>query len=197
MLRAGPARAGSLAEQAVGGGGDVVDLGQDRVLELGRVGDVALLGADPADRGVELPERLLGHPRRDLAAEAGRARRPRARPAAATSWRTDSATISWSQGTSVRRSTISIDAPSVSASRSAALRDRSTVAPHVTIVRSVAPRHVATPAERHDVVGAGERVAGVRLAQQVLVLEEQHRVLAPERRPQQAGGVARPRRDRR
>ena len=41
--------------------------------------------------------------------------------------------------TRVRRSTISIDAPSDSATCSAARRDRSTVAPQVTIVRSVRP----------------------------------------------------------
>ena len=47
------------------------------------------------------------------------------------------------------------------------------------------------PAERDHVLGRRVRVARVRLAQEVLVLEEQHRVLAAERGAQQPDGVAR------
>ncbi len=59
---------------------------------------------------------------------------------------------------------ISIEAPSVSASCSAALRDRSTVAPQVTIVRSV-PRVTYRPRPKgttKSAPGNGSRVYGWR-----------------------------------
>src|SRR5437773_1172279 len=57
------------------------------------------------------------------------------------------------------------------------------------------PDHVRL-AGRDEVVRRGERVACVGLAKQVLVLEEQHRVLDPEGGAEQPGGVAGPRRER-
>src|SRR5919206_1637110 len=51
---------------------DVVDLGQDRLLERGREGDRAVRGAHADDRPVEVLPRALGDQRRDL--RAGRAR---------------------------------------------------------------------------------------------------------------------------
>ena len=50
-------------------------------------------------------------------------------------------------------------------------------------------------AERHHVVGAGVLALVVGLAVEVLVLEEEHRVVAADRRAQQAGGVLRVRRE--
>ena len=105
------------------------------------------------------------------------------------------ATISWSHGDDgAQVDDLDLDARR-SASRAAACSDFSTVAPQVTIVRSSPGTADVAPAERDHVVGRRERVAGVGLAQQVLVLEEQHRVLAAERVAQQAGRVAGPRRE--
>ena len=62
--------------------------------------------------------------------------------------------------------------------------------------RPIAARHVRAATERQHPVGGRHRVAVVALAVQVLVLEEEHRILAPERGAQQAGGIARARRER-
>ena len=80
------------------------------------------------------------------------------------------------------------------ASCSAASSDFCTVAPQVTMVRSRPCADRRGLAERDQVVGRRERVPGVLLAKQVLVLEEQHRVLAAEGGAEQPGGVARARR---
>ena len=107
-----------------------------------------------------------------------------------------SATSSWSHGEMrAQVDDLDLDSPRLGRPASAAWSDFSTVAPHVTMVRSSPGRRTSPDAERDDVVGGRERVDGVGLAQQVLVLEEQHRVLAPERVAQQPGGVAGPRRE--
>ena len=104
-----------------------------------------------------------------------------------------SATSSWSHGHDrAQVDDLGLDARRSAAARSAAWSDFSTVAPHETIVRSSPGAADVAAAERDDVVGRRERVDGVGLAQQVLVLEEQHRVVAGEGVAQEAGGVAGP-----
>ena len=98
--------------------------------------------------------------------------------------RTDSATMSRSHGAIVRRSTIST--PAVGAE----LLRRELGAVHGRAPRhdrdAIAARHVRALAERQHPVGGRHRIAVVALPVQVLVLEEQHRVLAPERGAQEA-----------
>ena len=145
-------------------------------------------------RRVEILEALVGDERGDLGAEAARERvlvHTSTRPVL----RTDSATMSRSHGEIVRRSMISTPASArrVAARASSA---RCTVAPHVTTVARVAARHVRALAERQHPVGGRHRIAVVALPVEVLVLEEQHGVLAAERGAQEPDRVARARRER-
>ena len=101
---------------------------------------------------------------------------------------TAAAMPSQSYGAIVRRSITIALMPNFSAC-CAARSDRCTSAPHVMTsdVRALAPHRRL--AERHHVVGPGILALVVGLAVEVLVLEEQHRIVAADRRPQEAGGV--------
>ena len=108
--------------------------------------------------------------------------------------RTDSATMSRSHGAIVRRSMISTLGVVAELLRGL-LRAVHRRAPRDD-GDAVAAAHVgAAPERQHPVLGR-HRVAVVALAVEVLVLEEQHRVLAAERGAQQPRRVARARRER-
>ena len=62
-------------EEGLGGGLDVVDLGEDGLFEAGLVGDVAVEGGDPAHRGVEVAEAAVGDSVRETEAADAAARR--------------------------------------------------------------------------------------------------------------------------
>ena len=82
--------------------------------------------------------------------------------------------------------------PSSAARMAAACRDFSTRAPQVTMVSSSPADRDPTPPERNLKLPGREGITGVGLAQQVLVLEEHHRVLGLQRRPQQPDRVRGP-----
>ena len=101
---------------------------------------------------------------------------------------TCAAIASQSYGTIVRRSSTPTLMPSFSAC-CAASSDRCTSAPHVTTSDVVALAPQARLAERNHEVFAGVLALVVGLPVQVLVLEEEHRVVAADRGAQQPGRV--------
>ena len=102
---------------------------------------------------------------------------------------TEATTASRSHGASVRRSMISASMPSA-ASCSAAARERCTVAPQVTMVRSSPGRTVAALPSGSTYSRPGKGSSTYALAEEVLVLEEEHRILAGKCGAQQARDVA-------
>ena len=108
---------------------------------------------------------------------------------------TAAAIASQSNGMIVRRSTTITLMPSFSAC-CAASSERCTSAPQVSTTTSVPSRRTRGLAERDHVVAAGILALVVGLAVEVLVLEEQDRVVAADRGAQQARRVLRVRRER-
>ena len=156
------------------------------------VGHVGVGGADPA-----APAR----PGRRSSARPTQAATSAPKPLVSTSsWTTSSrpvratsvATSSWSHGSSERRSMTWTELPSSAARVAAACRDFSTSGAPGDDGELVAVDRDPAPAERDLELPGREGIPGVGLAQQVLVLEEQHRVLGLQGRPQQPDGVGGP-----
>ena len=148
----------------------------------------------PPHRRVQRVEQLVSDARRDLGAVA-----EREGSSCAISTRlvfsTDSRIASQSYGASVRRSIISMLTSCRRLSTCvAACSDFCTSAPYVITRQARARLHHARLAERNREVRARMRRPVVRLAVELLVLQEQHRVVAAHRRAQQPAGIQRVRR---
>src|SRR3989442_1303145 len=169
---------------------EVFRLGQDEVFEIGRVADERIGGGHALHRGVEPGEGLVGHARRDIGAVA-----PRQRVFVRNEdlvrlpdRRGDRLPIHRREATQVDH----LDARTV-ALLELLRRDQRPL--HHGAVRhdgQVPPfPHDPGLAERDHGVRARVRGLVVRLAVEVLVLEEQHRVVAADRGAEQAVGVER------
>ena len=169
---------------------DVARARQDPLLEDRGIGDRAIERRDALHRRVEVVEQLVGDARGDLGAEAARQLILVRDDDAAGLLRVGSAIASQSYGMIVRRSITATLMPSFSAC-CAASSERCTSAPQVTTTTSLPVARARRPCRTGSCSRRRDTRLVVGLAVEVLVLEEQHRVVAADRRAQQAGRVLR------